>query len=358
MSSVKPRTKILSIVGGLAAVGVAGTVAVKTVASRVRRSSDRELDTELGAPDDVSHIEVPTHDGGSVHVVDAPGEGRPIVLLHGVTLQWWVWSALIHRLRGRHRVVVWDMRGHGRSRAGSEGVTLEAAATDLVAVLEQLDLRDAIVVGHSMGGMVLGRFSVQHTDVLAERVAGRVFLATSAASASIKGLAGGLVALAGMLVPLSKAGLRNPRLAYPWRDSDLSVAMLRPVFGSHPTARMVEDVRQMLAEVSTQTLAESGASIASHDVRKELGAVDGPAVIVVGDEDRLTPPSHATALTELIPGSRLVRLPSIGHQVMQEAPDLLADAIERFSAELDGTTTGAGATPDGATARTDEGLSA
>ncbi len=335
VSSVKARTKLLTTAGGLALVGVAGTLAVREVARRVRRSTDRDLDHELTAPDDVTHLDLPTHDGGSLHVVEAQGEGRPIVLLHGVTLQWWVWSAVIRRLRGRHRVVVWDMRGHGRSRAGTDGVTLEAAATDLVQVLERLDLRGAVVVGHSMGGMVLGRFSVQHRDVLAERVAGRVFLATSAASTSIKGLAGGMVAVAGMLVPLSRAGMRNPRLTYPWRDTSLSIAMLRPVFGAHPTARMVEDVRQMLAEVSTTTLAESGASIAAHDVRKELGAVDGPALIVVGDEDKLTPPSHAAALTELIEGSTLLRLPSVGHQVMQEAPDLLAGAIERFAGDLD-----------------------
>jgi len=334
VSNVKAPTKLLGTLGGLALVGAAGVLTTRAVGERVRRSSDPALDDELARPTDVTHLELPTHDGGSLHVVEVPGEGRPVVLLHGVTLQWWVWSAVIRRLRGAHRVVAWDMRGHGRSRAGTDGVSLEAAATDLVTLLERLDLRDAVVVGHSMGGMVLGRFSVQHRDVMAERVAGRVFLATSAASLSIKGLSGGLVALAGAMASLSRAGLRNPRLVYGWKDTDLSLALIRPVFGRHATARMVEDVREMLSEVPAGTLAEAGASIASHDVSEELGAVEGPAMVVVGEEDRLTPPSHASALAGLLEGAELLRLPTVGHQVMQEAPDLLAAAIERFDADL------------------------
>jgi pimeloyl-ACP methyl ester carboxylesterase len=226
------------------------------------------------------------------------------------------------------------MRGHGRSRAGSEGVTLEAAARDLQLLLETLDLRDAIVVGHSMGGMVLGRFSIQHIDVLAERVAGRVFLATSAAAVSIRGLSGGLIGLTKAVVGISRASLRNPRLQYPWNESDLSAAMVRGAFGRHPTARMVEDVRTMLAEVTPSTLAEAGASIASHDVTAELGAVDGPTLVIVGERDLLTPPPHARAIARLIEGARIEEIPSVGHQVMQEAPDVLVDALDRFGAEL------------------------
>jgi pimeloyl-ACP methyl ester carboxylesterase len=331
---VNARTKLIGTFGGLALVGVAGALATRSVGQRVRRSSEPAIDDELAAPTDVTHHDLATHDGGSLHVVEAPGGERPVVLLHGVTLQWWVWSAVIRLLRGRHRVLAWDMRGHGRSRAGSDGVTLEAAATDLVTALEQLDVRDAIVVGHSMGGMVLGRFSVQHRDVLAERVAGRVFLATSAASLSIKGFSGGLVALAGLLASTSRAGLRNPRVLYPWKDTDLSLALLRPVFGRRVTARMAEDVRQMLSEVPAGTLAEAGASIAGHDVTGELGEVDGPTLVVVGEHDRLTPPSHAKALVRLVAGARLLELRGVGHQVMQEAPEQLVEAIDEFGAGL------------------------
>jgi pimeloyl-ACP methyl ester carboxylesterase len=261
-----------------------------------------------------------------------------VVLMHGVTLQWWVWSATIRLLRERYRVIAWDMRGHGASVAGRHGVTLEDAASDLAEVLESLDLRDCIVVGHSMGGMVAGRFAAQYHDVLAERVSGLLFLATSAAPLSIKGLAGGLSASAGVVARMGKASVRNPRLAYHWRDTDVSAAMVRLAFGHRPTARMVDDVRKMLAETSNQTLAESGAAIADHDVRDELAAVAVSTMVVVGDQDRLTPPGHARALAELVPGTELVVLPGIGHQVMQEAPAELVAAIDQLAARAPAST--------------------
>ena len=112
---------------GVAMLGLAGAAATLRTGRKVRREVDPVLDDPLAPPTDGTHHELDTHDGGLLHAVEFPGEGRPIVLLHGVTLQWWVWASTIALLRGRHRTVVWDMRGHGRSRAGSEGVTLEAS---------------------------------------------------------------------------------------------------------------------------------------------------------------------------------------------------------------------------------------
>ena len=324
-------------VGTAVLTGLAAVAATNFAGRKVRGVHDATLDDPMDRPVGLTHHMIDIYDGASIHVVECGPpvpSGRPIVLLHGVTLQWWVWSSAIRLLRLKHRVLAWDMRGHGRSIAGTDGVTLEAAAEDLAALLEELDVRDAIVVGHSMGGMVLGRFCLQHRDILDERVAGRVFLATSASSVSIKGLAGGLIAMTGHVTRVAKAGLKNPRLAYKWGDSDAAAGMIRPAFGDHPTGRMVDDVRQMLSEVPAATLAQSGATIAAHDVTKDLAAIEGPTLVIVGDRDNLTPPGHAKMLAGLIPGATLETFPSIGHQVMQEAPELLVESLERFEVRL------------------------
>lgn len=324
-------------VGTAVLAGLATAAATKVAGRRFKRVTDASLDDAMDRPIGVTHHMIDIYDGAQIHVVDCgPPDptGRPIVLLHGVTLQWWVWSSVIRLLRADHRVLAWDMRGHGRSVAGTDGVTLEAAAEDLAALLEELDVRGAIVVGHSMGGMVLGRFCLQHRDILEERVAGRVFLATSASSISIKGLAGGLIAVSGHITRVAKAGLKNPRLAYKWANTDAAAAIIRPAFGDHPTARMIEDVRQMLASVPGTTLSEAGAAIATHDVSKDLASVTGPTLVIVGDRDNLTPPSHAKLLAKEIPGARLETLPTIGHQVMQEAPELLVESLSRFESSL------------------------
>ncbi|MCU1499787.1 MAG: putative hydrolase or acyltransferase of alpha/beta superfamily, partial [Acidimicrobiales bacterium] len=136
-------------------------------------------DALFDLPADVVDHQIATPDGGSVHVIEK-GEGRPLVLLHGITLRSDVWAPQFHQLADRYRVVAVDLRGHGGSRAGSDGFGLPRLAGDLAAVLEELDLRDAILVGHSMGGMTIMEFSGLYPDVLAERVAGLVFVATRA----------------------------------------------------------------------------------------------------------------------------------------------------------------------------------
>ena len=320
------------LLGG-AMVAIAGIGGMKAAGRSVRAHHDRVLDDPLEPPADLVHHHLAGADGAVIHVVDTGGLGTPVVLLHGVTLQWWVWSAVIRLARPNHRVLAWDMRGHGESVAGTDGVTLEACARDLEIVLSELDLTDAVIVGHSMGGMVLGRFALQAPSVLADRVCGVVFLATSGASVSLKGLSGGLVALAGGVAGMARAGMARPRLAYQWKPGDTSAAMVRFAFGAHPTARMIDDVRKMLADMSSQSLAEAGASIAAHDVRRELAAVDVAAVVVVGDQDRLTPRGHAAVLNGQLADSELRVLPGVGHQVMQEAPAAVVAAIER-AAEL------------------------
>ncbi len=79
------------------------------------------------------------------------------------------------------------MRGHGLSNPGTEGIGRLRAADDLATLLEQLDLRDAIVMGHSMGGMILGEFCRHHHDVLDERVAGLVFMSTAVSELAAAG---------------------------------------------------------------------------------------------------------------------------------------------------------------------------
>jgi pimeloyl-ACP methyl ester carboxylesterase len=313
-----------------AAAALAGVGAVQLAGRRVKSRIDASLDDPLDPPTDVEHRSIDTPDGGKLHVV-VTGEGPPVVLLHGVTLQWWVWSAVIRLLRDRHRVVAWDMRGHGESVAGREGVTLEACARDLALVLESLDAVDAVVVGHSMGGMCLGRFAVSHHAELHARVRGLVFVATSAAPVSISGVRGGLAAIAGRMSALSERPFARDRDLYHWRDTNLSAVMVRAAFGPKATGRMVDDVRRMLEATPRATLLEAGASIATHDVRAELKHVDVPSVVVVGDRDVLTPVAHARALHHIVEASEMVVLTHVGHQVMQEDPQALVDVIERTS---------------------------
>ena len=64
-----------------------------------------------------------------------------------------MWAPQFHQLTDRYRVIAVDLRGHGESAVGSDGLGISRLADDLATLLTALDLRDAVVVGHSMGGM-------------------------------------------------------------------------------------------------------------------------------------------------------------------------------------------------------------
>ncbi|HEX9548634.1 MAG TPA: alpha/beta fold hydrolase, partial [Acidimicrobiales bacterium] len=138
-----------------AAVGAGATAAAVAVSTRRRWQSA----TDPCGPDGLclpegETVKVTTDDGAILraHVAGA-GTDRPVVMAHGWTESAEVWAAVARRLvEGGHRVVLYDQRGHGSSTYGEEGFGVSRLGKDLRAVLEQFNLRDAVLVGHSMGG--------------------------------------------------------------------------------------------------------------------------------------------------------------------------------------------------------------
>jgi len=177
--------KRAGVVTGVAA-GVAGAVYAgeRAVAARIRRGGPSVPTDDLLLPEVDEMTRIPTHDGGELYVIER-GTGTPIVFAHGVTLTSEVWARQFRSMPAAgFRAVAFDGRGHGESTAGDTGHSMDNLAADVRAVLEALDLRDAIVVGHSMGGMAVQGLAVRHPEVVAERVAGIVLLSTSPKSLS------------------------------------------------------------------------------------------------------------------------------------------------------------------------------
>ena len=227
-------------------------------------------------------------DGGRIHVVER-GSGRPLVLVHGMTMSSGIWSRQLAELSDRYRVVALDLRGHGRSAAGRDGFQIEAVAGDIAVALEGLDLEDAIVVGHSMGSMALIQFCASFAPARSRRVAGLVFLSASP----------GVVVPGGVRWVSERIAARTGRVRLPWHGSFLT-----------------------------------GFGLLSLDARAALAGVDTPAVIVVGRRDRLTPIARAERLAAMMPHARVEVVDGAGHQVMLDQPAALAAVLDRFSAEL------------------------
>jgi pimeloyl-ACP methyl ester carboxylesterase len=273
----------------------------------------------LDPPSDRTHA-VTAPDGAVLHAIER-GAGRPVLLVHGYTLRVAVWTLQLERwpARGR-RVVAYDQRGHGRSTVGADGITAVAMAADLRAVLEQLDLRDAVVVGHSLGGMVLQRLALDHPAVVAERVRRLVLLSTAARGTPWAG--------SRLLGLIERAGGPYGRMT-PGAMARRELGFFLGAIGVGPRAPawIVERSQELTASCPPATISEAGRVLLRFDVSGEIGAIAAPTTVVCGRADRLTPLRDSVRLAERIPGARLEVVPGAGHMLMLEAPDRLEEVV-------------------------------
>jgi pimeloyl-ACP methyl ester carboxylesterase len=318
-------------VAAAAAAGLGGRATLHRSARVIRSRVDPQLDPLYDLPPDVVHHDVAAADGGSIHVIER-GAGRPLLLIHGITLQARIWAPQLHTLADRYRVLAMDVRGHGLSTAGRDGFGRRIAARDVATVLEHFDLHDAVIVGHSMGGMILMEFAGDFASVLAERVAGVVFMDTAAYQIAPR-----------LALPVMKAMGRRVRTRYesgrpvpdrPMGEDDLSLVLSRLAFGADPPARAVDEVRRCGAEVPQSTSLPSWIDLLDHDARDALAATSTPSMILVGSRDLLTPVYAARRIARFLPRARFEVLPGAGHQLMQERPFEVARLLDDFVASI------------------------
>jgi pimeloyl-ACP methyl ester carboxylesterase len=328
---MKTRTRFaLGLAGAVGVAVVASRLTSRSISRRIRAVVDDELDPLYELPADVTRHDIASDDGGNIHVIER-GAGRPLVLVHGVTLQADVWAPLIHLLSDGFRVVAVDVRGHGRSVAGHDGVGRRFAARDVATVLEHLDLRDAIVMGHSMGGMILGELCADFPDLVHERVAALVFMST----------------VVSHLVPptalpvfdrVERGARRRVAAGRPMPqmvgDNDRSLVVTRLAFGSHPSGVAVEQARRLGAAVDRSAYLPLWLDLLDYDGEAALESVDLPAMVLVGSRDLLTPVYMARRIERHLRHGELRVFPGAGHQLMQERPREVADALVELADRL------------------------
>lgn len=283
----------------------------------------------------VTHHRLPTHDGGEIHLIEkGPADGRPLVLLHGITMSSRVWGYQLRDLSDTFRVIAVDLRGHGESREGTDAFGLDRMAHDLATVLDALDLRNAIVVGHSMGGMALMRFCADFPVMLDEQVEGVVFLAT-APVLPLPIIAQRIVKrLAPIATWRGESGGWDCLPHWNWRDDDRTYFLVRRSFGTVAPPSLVELTRQLVAEAPVTTVWQSGIGIVTHDADDALAATKTPALVIGGERDNITPAALSRRIAEILPNAELHLLPDAGHQLMLERPDEFAALVRAFAVEI------------------------
>jgi pimeloyl-ACP methyl ester carboxylesterase len=354
------RSRVVrGVVAGTGAALAAGWAAQHRLVARSHATPDDIAAEGLTLPDDLVHRFIDADDGGTVHVVER-GQGPVVVLLHGFMLSSALWAHQLRDLAENHRVIAPDLRGHGQSVPGRAGFStvdtpdlldelrVDAAmaaaqqgspgarrmARDVRTVLQALEVEDAVVVGHSMGGMVA--LQLAHDLPAAElqrRVAGLVLVSTTGGPFSRLPGFGGMARVAG---PVSA---RAVNLADRWgvrtvASPDVRWWLTRVGFGADAPPPQVRFVEGLHLATSSRTLSELIPSLALFDLSGWLGSLELPVLVVVGTHDRLTPPRHALRTAGALPHSQLVELPRCGHMPMLERRHEFARLVEEFSAKI------------------------
>lgn len=261
-----------------------------------------------------------------------------VVLAHCWTSDQDSWRYQVRDLRrvfGEEvRVVTYDHRGHGRSEATPEpAATIENLGRDLGDVIDSYAPGgDLVLAGHSIGGMTLMALAEQRPRLFAERVVGVVFVSTSGGGLADVTL--GLPPAMGrrvkeriprMLAARARRLSRRQRRRAPALES---LVVRRFLFGT--PMRLRDHALTVDGLVNTPAASMCGfyTDLMHHDRLEGLHALDGvPVHVLVGSQDRLTPPRHARRLAEAVPGAELTVAEGAGHMLPLERDELVSQVL-------------------------------
>ena len=327
----------LGAAAGLLTLAGAGSAVAAELRHRQALSGDPQWEL-LRSPLRGEDVTVSSADGAQLHAeVFGPADAPTFLLIPGWTEELQIFDLLTRGLLGRgFRVVSYDPRGQGSS-SSERGLdqSIERYAEDLTAVLEATcaGRDDVIVGGHSMGGMTLVAWAGL-VDV-SSRVRAVALISTG-----VSGLVDDLGLLPASVPVETRRAILTPLLAGDQPmiaiSTPLSRALNRYVmFGPEATAAHMAFVEPMIWRMHGKLRAAAATTMRELDVSAALSRIDVPALVVVGDSDRLTPPVHARRMVAgLTQVAELVVLERTGHMTPLERPDELCEALVNLAVSV------------------------
>lgn len=278
---------------------------------------------------------ITTNDGAKLFYKDwGSGSGQPVVFSHGWPLTADAWDGqMLFLLENGYRVIAHDRRGHGRSTQTWDNNSMDQFADDLAVLIEQLNLQNAVLVGHSTGGGEIARYIGRHgTDRVAK------------------------VVLVGAVTPLMLRTTANPgglprdmfdgiRKSTFDNRSQFFMDLTMPFYGyNREGAKISEGIRQsfwrqgMMGGIKAQY--DCIKEFSESDFNEDLKRFDVPTLIVHGDDDQIVPIGISAMLSsKIVTGSRLKIYPGACHGLAQTYQDQFNKDLLEFIQATESPTT-------------------
>lgn len=264
-------------------------------------------------------IEITTSDGLRLHYKDW-GSGPPILFIHAWSMNCDFWEYQMYPLSMQgFRCVAYDRRGCGRSDDSSDGYDLDSLVDDLAAVIEQLDLRDLTLVGHSLGATEIVRYLSRHGSARVKRA----------------------VLVAGGTPPMVKRD-DNPegvdaavfdamRAAYASNRAKWLEDNSGPFFVPDTSIGIINWTRTMMMQSSGRAAIETSRVIPNTDLRPDLQKVDVPVMIIHGTADASIPIAFGRRTTKYLRDWRMIEYEGAPHGLLVTHAARLTKDIAEFA---------------------------
>ena len=263
----------------------------------------------------MSSSTITTKDGTEIYYKDW-GKGPVVTFSHGWPLSSDAWDGqMLFLVHNGFRVVAHDRRGHGRSSQASSGNDMDGYADDLAAVIEALDLKDAILVGHSTGGGEVTRYIGRHGT---KRVAKAVLIA--AVPPIMLKSAANPEGLPMEVFDSMRSSLTKDRSQF---YKDLATQFYganRP--GAKVSQGMLDQFWLWSMQAGLKNAYESIKAFSETDFTEDLKKIDVPTLVIHGEDDQIVPvKDSAMKSTRLIKGAKEIYYPGAPHGITATLQD-------------------------------------
>ena len=245
------------------------------------------------------------------YTLEGTREGIPLVFINALGTDLRIWDGVVPHLTDRYLVLRFDKRGHGLSDCPPAPYSIHDFSTDLLGLLDQLEITQAIVVGISVGGMIAMDFAAS----CPERVQALVLCDTAPV--------------------IGKADMWNDRIQRLRAQGMESMAeailsrWFAPTFKEESPAAY-RGCYNMLTRMPVEGYTGTCEAIRDADLTEATRTIGAHTLILCGTEDVSTPLDLVRGLVELMPNAEFQEIPGAGHSICIEQPGLVAEQIERF----------------------------
>ena len=251
---------------------------------------------------------VATSHGHNIGYVEAGGgEATPIVFLHGVGSDKSVWRPQLEHFAKTRRAIAFDYPGYGESDAAIQGTTRDDYAAAILSAMDALGIAEAHICGLSLGGVVA--IAIDH--LAPARCASLILADTFAAHPEGRAIYDRSIAASGNLRAMAEARV------------DLLLAQ-----PADPAVR--SEVVETMSRIDPAAYRIGAEAVWLADQRARAGAIAKPTLVLVGNQDLVTPPELSSDLADRIPGARIQVIENAGHLSNLEQPDAFNRAVDEF----------------------------